>query len=426
MLLKEKLEIIPKSSGCYLFKDEKGQIIYVGKSKYLPNRVMSYFRPNPEEEKVKAIQERAKDVDFVTTINENEAILLEDDLIKLYKPKFNIKGKDDRGKKWIMYLTETDFPRLEISPIRNIGENVPLCEFTNSNTAYEVYESIHRVINLRTCSYNLSKENIEKSKFRRCLEFQIEKCSGPCENLIDKFLYNKNVELVKDILSFQYEKTEKYLKKLIYILSEKMEFENASKIKSKLDEFERLKKLLEPSRIQSVVNLTKKVKNLLNLRNTPLIVESFDNSHNGGSGMVSSSVRFVNGVPEKSSYRKYNIRSVSSPDDYASFEEVIFRRLKRLLDEKGVLPSLILIDGGKGQLNSGIKVLSELNLIDKIDLISISKDDNHRSNKIHLVNGEEVEMSQGEEYFYLGKIQEEVHRFTINFHRKKMGKKLFD
>lgn len=120
------------------------------------------------------------------------------------------------------------------------------------------------------------------------------------------------------------------------------------------------------------------------------------------------------------------MRTVKGPDDYASFEEVIFRRLKRLLDEKDILPSMVLIDGGKGQLNVGIKVLTELNLIDKIDLISISKDENHRSSIIHLTDGREIQMSQGEEYFYLGKIQEEVHRFTINFHRKKMSKKLLD
>ena len=162
------------------------------------------------------------------------------------------------------------------------------------------------------------------------------------------------------------------------------------------------------------------------MKNTPLIVESFDNSHNQGDGQVSASVRFVNGIPEKSSYRKYNLRSVKGPDDYASFEEVIFRRLKRLLDEKDILPSLVLIDGVKGQLGVAKKVLTELNWIDKIDLISISKDENHRSSVIHTSDGNEFDMKQGEEYFYLGKIQEEVHRFTINFHRKKMSKKLLN
>ena len=116
MVLQEKLSLIPKSSGCYLFKDEKNQIIYVGKSKYLPNRVMSYFRENHDDEKVKVLREKIRDVDFVTTINESEALLLEDDLIKLYRPKFNIKGKDDRSRRWYIGLTGGDFPKLEVFP----------------------------------------------------------------------------------------------------------------------------------------------------------------------------------------------------------------------------------------------------------------------------------------------------------------------
>ena len=425
MLLREKLEIIPKSPGCYLFKDNKGQIIYVGKSKYLPNRVMSYFRPNPEEEKIIALQKNIVDVDFVTTINENEAILLEDDLIKLYKPKFNIKGKDDRGRKWGIWMSDGDFPTLEVGPSKFATSEI-LCEFSNSNTCYEVYESLHRITNLRSCSYNLSKENIENKKFRPCLEHQINRCGAPCAGLVDKFIYRQNCENAKSILSFEYEKVEKKLKKLLYNYSKNLEFEKCQVLSFKIKELESLKHLLESSRVQKVIGVSKKIKELLFLKNTPLIVESFDNSHNQGDGQVSASVRFVNGVPEKNSYRKYNLRNVKGPDDYASFEEVIFRRLKRLLDEKDILPSMVLIDGGKGQLNVGIKVLTELNLIDKIDLISISKDENHRSSIIHLTDGQEIQMSQGEEYFYLGKIQEEVHRFTINFHRKKMSEKLLD
>ena len=424
MLLREKLEVIPKSPGCYLFKDSKGQIIYVGKSKYLPNRVMSYFRANPEEEKIIALQKNIVDVDFVTTINESEAILLEDDLIKLYKPKFNIKGKDDRGRKWGIWFTEGEFPKLEVGPVK-LSQNPILCEFTSSNTAYEVYESIHRILNLRTCSYNLTSENIENRKFKSCLEYQIKKCDAPCESLIDKFIYKQICENARLILSFRYEKIEKSLNKLLYTLSNNFEFEKCEQTKFKIEELQNLKRLLESSRVQRVVELTKKIKNRFNLSNTPLIVEAFDNSHNQGDAQVSTSVRFVNGLPEKNSYRKYNLRSVKGPDDYASFDEVIFRRIKRLIDEKDILPSLILIDGGKGQLNVGKKVLSELGMSDKIDIISISKDENHRSSLIHLSDGTEIPMEQGEEFFYLGKIQEEVHRFTINFHRDKMSKKLF-
>ena len=165
---------------------------------------------------------------------------------------------------------------------------------------------------------------------------------------------------------------------------------------------------------------------ILGLKNTPLVIEAFDNSHHGGDCQVSCSVRFVNGIPDKSSYRTFNIKTVKGPDDYASFEEVLNRRLKRLMSENQDLPSLILIDGGKGQLNVGIKVLTELNLIDKIDLISVSKNDKHRSNIIHLTNNSEKNVSDLKEFLYLARVQDEVHRFTIGFHRKKKNKKILN
>ena len=423
MVLQEKLSIIPKSSGCYLFKDDKNQIIYVGKSKYLPNRVMSYFRENHDDEKVKVLREKIRDVDFITTINESEALLLEDDLIKLYRPKFNIKGKDDRSRRWYIGLTGGDFPKLEVFPKLEEGIEV-LGEFTNSNTCYEVYETIYNVISLRTCSYNLSKSNIESQKFRPCLDFHIGKCDAPCSGNINKFIYIENVKMVRELFEFKFDNIESKLKKLLNEHSKRLEFEKCEKFKHKLEYFVDLKKLLEPLRVKHVIELSKNLKTKLGLKNTPLIVEAFDNSHNAGDCQVSCSVRYVNGLPEKNSYRKFNIKTVEGPDDYASFDEVLNRRLKRLMKEKGVLPSMILIDGGKGQLNVAIKVLQELDLFDKIDLISISKNDNHKSDTIHLTNGQSIKMEHEESFFQLARIQDEVHRFTINFHRKKRNKKL--
>jgi len=426
MILEEKLSNIPKSSGCYLFKNDKGQIIYVGKSKFLPNRVKSYFRENHDDEKVIKLRSKIIDVDFITTVNENEAILLEDDLIKLYKPKFNIKGKDDRSRRWYIGLTKGDFPKLEIFP-RQIDEEVDvLGEFTNSNTCYEVYELIHNVISLRTCSYNLNKKNIDSNKFRPCLDYHIGKCDSPCTNLINKFQYKENCDMVKQLFEFKFDSIEKKLKKLMYYFSSKMEYEKSNKYKIKLEWFVELKKKLEPLRIQRVIEIAKKTKEILTLKNTPLVIEAFDNSHNAGDCQVSCSVRFVNGIPEKSSYRKFNIKTIMTPDDYASFDEVLNRRLRRLIEEKESLPSMILLDGGKGQLNVGIKVLTELNLLDKIDLISISKNDNHKSDTIHLINGKEIKMKHEEFFFYLARIQDEVHRFTINFHRTKKNKKILN
>jgi len=426
MILESKLLNIPKSSGCYLFKNSKNQVIYVGKSKYLPNRVRSYFRESPEDEKGRLLKESITDIEFVTTVNESEAILLEDDLIKLYRPKFNVKGKDDRTKRWFIGFTKDEFPKLEIFP-RKIEDDIEVIgQFTNSNTCYEVYELIHDIVNLRTCSYNLSKKNIESNKFRSCLDFHIYKCDSPCTGMINKFQYKDNCDMVRELFLFKYSSVENKLKKLMYYLSNNLEFEKCHKIKTKLECLETLKEKLEPLRIQKAVDEAKKIKEKLSLKNTPLVIEAFDNSHHGGDCQVSCSVRFVNGLPEKSSYRKFNIKTVSGPDDYSSFDEVLNRRLKRLISEKGDLPSLILIDGGKGQLNVAIKALTELELIDKIDLISISKNSSHKSDTIHLTNGTTISITNVRELLYLARIQDEVHRFTIGFHRKKKNKKILN
>ena len=422
MVLEEKLLNIPKSSGCYLFKNEKGQVIYVGKSKYLPNRVKSYFREGNDENKVKVLREKIHDVEFVTTLNEEEALLLEDDLIKLYHPKFNSKGKDNRTKRWYIGLTKDEYPRLEVYP-KKIDDSVEvLCEFKNGNHCYEVFDLIHGVINLRTCSYNLNKNTVGSEKFRPCLEFHIGRCDAPCSNLVNKFYYKENCDMVRNLFLFKYDLIEDKLRKRMKYHSTKLEFEKCNQIKFKLENLISLKEKLEPLRVENVFDIAQKTKEILKLKNIPIIIEAFDNSHHYGKSQVSCSVRFTNGLPEKTSYRKFNIKTIDSPNDYVSIEEVLNRRFKRLIKEKLELPSLVIIDGGKGQLNVGIKVLNELGLSDKIDIISMSKNDRHKSEKIHLINGEEIKMGHDEKFFYLARIQDEVHRFTMGFHRQKKSK----
>jgi len=164
----------------------------------------------------------------------------------------------------------------------------------------------------------------------------------------------------------------------------------------------------------------------LGLTKIPNIIEAFDNSHNQGESNVAASIRFVNGKPNKSEYRKFNIKSFTGVDDYASFDEVLNRRFKRLLDEKQQLPDLVVIDGGKGQLNVAKKVFEQLGLTTKIDLISISKDDSHKSEIVHTIDGKLVEIKNNITFTLLGRIQEEVHRFAIKFHREKQTKKLLN
>jgi excinuclease ABC subunit C len=297
-------------------------------------------------------------------------------------------------------------------------------EFTSSNLCYEVYELIHDVFSLRTCSYNLTKENIENKKFNSCLEYHLGKCKAPCIGLQTGLEYLQDVFCIKYIFQLDFVRARHTLTSRMMEHSKKMEFEKANILHHRLSNLNELEKKLEPVRVHQTSKHASALKRELNLKNTPLIIEAFDNSHNQGDCNVAASVRFVNQVPDKTQYRKYNIKSFVGVNDYASFDEVLTRRFQRLLDEKKQLPHLVLIDGGIGQLNVAIKVFEQLGLTNRVDLISISKNDKHKSSTIHLTDGATKSIMDSMNYSVLAKIQDEVHRFAIKFHREKYSKKL--
>jgi len=422
-MIQDKLKNIPQNPGCYLFKNEKDQIIYVGMSKFLPKRVSSYFQKKHKDQKTKTLVENIRDVEFVITSSEQEAIITEEELIKLYKPKFNIKGKDDKTRKWSLCFTDESFPKLEI--VREKTDDRVSLDFTSGMLCREVYNLIHDVFELRSCSYDLSDENIEKGKFKPCLEYHLGRCQAPCVGLQSKILFTKIIKNVKSILQLDFKPVVTQLKKEMKYYSSNLEFEKAQDILSKLTILETLDNKLTPVKIQKYNKKAFEIKNILGLKNMPISIEAFDNSHNQGDSNVAASVRFVNENRIKSDYRKYIIRSFDGINDYASFDEVLNRRFKRLIEEKQQLPNLVIIDGGKGQLNVARRVFESLNLIGVVDLISISKDSNHKASTIHLLGGSEISILENKNFSLLAKIQDEVHRFVIKFHREKQSKKLF-
>ena len=422
-MITDKLSNIPQSSGCYLFKNEKGQIIYVGKSKFLPKRVKSYFQKNHKDKKTTFLVNEIRDVDFMTTDDESQALLLEDELIKTHKPKYNIKAKDDRSRRWFITLSDEEFPRLLVCNPSNFSGQI-LLESTSSNTCYEIYEMVHDIFNLRSCSYDLTEENISKEKFKTCLEFHLNRCNAPCVSNIQKFSYLKIVSEMKDVFSFQFDQVRNSLRRYMKHYSEQMEFEKAQDIKNRMSVVDDLQNKMETFRVRKYNNIAREFKESLGLLNVPSLIESFDNSHTAGDCQVSALVRYKNGKTDKSNYRKFNIKTVEGPDDYASFTEVLNRRFKRLLDEKQELPSLVVIDGGKGQLGVAKKVFESLGLLSSIDLISISKNDKHQSQTIHTIDGSSFDIPRNEFGFLLAEVQNEVHRFVITFHRQKRSKKV--
>jgi excinuclease ABC subunit C len=422
-MLEEKLKNIPKSSGCYLFKDKKGQIIYVGKAKYLPNRVKSYFSNKNHSDKTKLLVENVSDVDFLTTLDENSAITLENDLIKSHKPKFNIKLKDDRSKKWYLTLSNEVFPRLEVKNETNLDSDPLIC-VTSSNICYEMYDLLHDIFNLRSCSYDITPENVENSKFSSCLESHMGRCDAPCVGNINKFVYNSTISDLKDVISYKIDQYRGKLSRLMGKYSKNMEFEKANDIKFRLDALNKYEKCVETTRIGGYLVLANDFKTTYGLKNTPIDIEMYDNSHTGGDCQVSTLVRYTNGKKNTSEYRKFNIKTVEGPDDYASFDEVLRRRFQRLLSEKKKLPDMVIIDGGKGQLGVAKRVFNELSILDRVDLVSISKNSSHKSDILHFIDGNTVKFENSKFFNLLATIQDEVHRFVITFHRKKRSKSL--
>ena len=422
-MLVEKLKNIPKSSGCYLFKDKKGQIIYVGKAKHLPNRVKSYFSNKNHTSKTKLLVENVSDVDFLTTLDENSALVLENDLIKTHNPKFNIKLKDDRSKKWYLTLTDDNFPRLEVKNDTNLDSD-PLIEVPSSSLCHEMYDLLHDIFNLRSCSYELTPENIENNKFKVCLESHMGRCDAPCVSNINKFIYREVITELKQVVSFNFDQLRGKLTRKMNAFSKNMEFEKANTIKFRLNALDKYEKCVESARIGGYLVIADEFKTTFGLQNTPIDIEMYDNSHTAGDCQVSALVRYTNGRKNTSEYRKFNIKTVEGPDDYASFDEVLRRRFTRLLKERGKLPDMVIIDGGKGQLGVAKRVFGELSLLDKVDLLSIGKNSSHKSDIIHFCDGNSVKFENSKFFNLLGSIQDEVHRFVITFHRKKRSKSM--
>ena len=414
---------IPQTAGCYIFKDRKDQIIYVGKSKYLPKRVTSYFQKNHKDTKTAKLVTEISNVDFISTESENEALVLEEDLIKLYKPKFNIKGKDDRTIRSKLVLTGGEWKKLELFYPHEEFDGDVLCEFTSGKLAHEIYESIYDIFQLRSCNYAINQENIEKGKFKACLEWHMGRCQAPCVGLASKIDYYHTIKLIKDIFSFNFTTSIKFFKRKMLYHSSVQEYELAQKYKIKIAVVEKIKQLLKPVITIEKRNRVQEIKNILGLKFLPTVIDAFDNSHTAGQAAVCGLVRFTLLDPDKSQWRKFNIKSGAGGDDYASFKEVLSRRFTRLLEEKLNLPNLVVIDGARPQLSVAQSVLSELGILDRLDVISISKNDKHQANTIHLSDGRDISIKGFTE---LAHILNEVHRFSLDFHRKQRSKKLFN
>lgn len=538
--LKKQIDALPNNPGVYQYFNAEGEIIYVGKAKNLKKRVSSYFTKNHEIGKTRVLVSKIVSLKYIVVKSAEDALLLENNLIKQYQPRYNVMLKDGKTYPSICIAKE-NFPR--IYKTRNINKRFGeyFGPFSNAYTISSILEIIHQLYPIRTCNLPLTDENIKKGKFKVCLQYHIKKCKGPCEGLQTEEDYLNDVEEIRKIIRGDANEISKLLHEKMKKLSSEFKFEEAHELKLKYDLIEGYKsksiiantvlnntdifaydedessayinilriskgsiiqgytieykkktdeekedilssaivelreklesnskeiiipfpldfklegikfvipergdrkKLLELSNQnvrqykldklkqteklnpdQRGIAILKEVQEKLQLEKVPITIECFDNSNIQGSDAVAACVVFRNAKPSKKDYRKYIIKTVQGPDDYASMREVVWRRYKRMLEEETPLPDLIIADGGIGQMEIIRKVIEdELNL--KIPIAGLAKDDKHRTRELLFgFPPKEIGLKPTEQIFkLLANIQEEVHRFAIKFHRERRSK----
>ncbi|MFN0728337.1 excinuclease ABC subunit UvrC [Polaribacter gochangensis] len=531
-----QIKSLPNSPGVYQYFDINDVIIYVGKAKNLKKRVASYFTKNHENGKTRVLVKKIASIKHIVVDTETDALLLENNLIKKYQPKYNVMLKDDKTYPWICIKKER-FPRIFLT--RNVVKDGSeyFGPYTSVRTVKALLDLIKELYTLRTCKYDLSKEKIAAKKYKVCLEYHLGNCKAPCEDLQSEENYQLDISAIRNIIKGNFKESLEKFSELMQDFAAKMEFEEAQKIKVKLEQLSNYQakstvvnptinnvdvfsvisdesfgyvnffKIANGSIIQSHTSEIKKkldetdktllelsiieirqrfhsqskeiyvpfavdvgddikvtipktgdkkrivelsirnaryfrqdrfkqlkivdpdrhanrimsqMKTDLRLKAAPRHIECFDNSNIQGTHPVAACVVFRNGKPSKKEYRHYNIKTVVGPDDFASMEEVVFRRYKRLLAENESLPQLIIIDGGKGQLSSALKSLDVLGLRGKIAIIGIAK----RLEEIYYP-GDSVPLyldKKSESLKIIQFLRNEAHRFGITLHRNKRSK----
>lgn len=538
--LKDIVRRLPEKPGSYQYYDAEGTIIYVGKAKNLKNRVSSYFHSEVDRFKTKVLVSKIHDISYTVVNTEEDALLLENSLIKKYNPKYNVLLKDGKTYPWICVTGEM-FPRIFKTRIVNKKWGTYYGPYSHLGSMYAILELIKKLYHPRTCRFPITKDGIETKKYNVCLEYHIKNCGAPCIAKQSFEDYQKNITQAKEILKGNTRSILRELRDEMMALAEKLKFEEAEEVKrrylliegfcaksevvsntinnvdvvsitsdektayinylhvaggainqsftfeykKKLEEtdeelltlgiiemrerfksnskeiiipfdidlnlegitltipqrgdkktlldlsvmngkqykFDRLKQAEKLNPEQKQTRLMKELQEKLRLPHMPYHIECFDNSNISGSDAVAGCVVFKGLKPSKKDYRKYNIRTVVGPDDYASMQEVVRRRYSRMIEENTPLPDLIITDGGQGQM-SVVRGVVEGELGQNIPIAGLAKNDRHRTNELLYGNPPmTIQLKTDSELFHvLTQIQDEVHRYAITFHRDRRSK----
>ena len=410
MGVKEKLKDIPHLPGVYIMKDASGEALYIGKARDLSKRVSGYFRESgPKTARHIQLLEKVKDLDYIITGSEEEALIYEAGLVKEKRPKYNVELKDDKSFPFLKITLNEKFPRLIITRKKIDDGSLYFGPYTKVKLLRNAVSILKNIFPLRICR-KLPRET--------CLAYHINQCLAPCVDKTDEESYN---EIVEQLILFLEGKKTRLIQELTAKMSEaadKKNFEQAAVIRN------RLSALLEVSDrktadYSSWGNIALKLKKILKLPRLPLKIEAFDVSNISGKEATGSMVYFNNGLPDKSNYRKFRIKNVKGIDDYAMMKEIVGRRYKRLKDENKGFPDLIIIDGGKGHLGAAYEELLKLN-ISHIPVMGIAK----QEEKIYtLGSSKPLDINRDSEILhFIQSVRDEAHRFALKYHHKLRSK----
>ena len=437
MVLKDKVAALPDTPGVYRWFDASGTIIYVGKAKNLKRRVSQYLRPADQlDRKTIALMSRAVDIDFTPVETEEDALLLENNLIKQLQPHYNILLKDSKTYPWICIRNEP-FPRVMMTRRYQRDGSRWFGPYASVVHAKRLLQLIGSLYKPRPCRLPLTVEGIASGKFRSCLNFQMKKCAGPCIGMQSQADYDAAVEAVGKLLSGRVRNLIEACKTEMASAASELRFEDAQAWKERLQlleaHHERQKtvghgildmetyRLLEPKTLpRRVVNSQKALAELqrdLGMDVLPQHIECFDNSNIQGTNPVAACVVFREGVPSKKDYRHFNIKTVVGANDFASMKEIVNRRYSRMLAEAPEdLPQLVVVDGGKGQLTFALEALEELGLTGAMKVVGLAE----RLEEV-VIPGDPHPLfldKNSSSLRILMQIRDEAHRFGITFHRK--------
>jgi excinuclease ABC subunit C len=426
----EKARQFPTSPGVYLMKDEAGTVIYVGKAKNLRSRAGSYFSAAAAiDERIEELRKHIADIDCVPTDSEVDAVLMEARLIKDIQPRFNRDLKDDKTFPYLQIRIREEFPRIEFTrKPRRKGVRL-YGPFTSARSLRMAIQVLQRVFQFRTCALDIRSSEERWRWFRPCILHNIQQCTAPCNFRVSREDYRKQVRSLCLVLEGKKEKLLTEMSAQMTQAAEALQFEKAAKIRDEIEALKTLKlrgdvdKDLQPEAFH--INPRKGLaglKRALGMRGVPRVIEGIDIAHFAGDDTVASLVSFIDGTPFKPGYRRFKIKSVSGVDDFASIREVVARRFRRLQSDESVFPDILLIDGGKGQLNAAIEAFRMLE-IEPPTLISLAK---REEEVFRPGESEPIRLSRhAASLRLLQSVRDEAHRFAQHYHhllqRKKLG-----